>query len=85
MLIPICIVTQFTPLLGADGSLIEVQPALATRRAVILATDLFRDKSVLCIGLGTCGAHSAIELAKCGVGKFNLAGLTRYPVGPRGK
>jgi molybdopterin/thiamine biosynthesis adenylyltransferase len=62
-------------------SLVEVQPALATRRAAILETDLLRDKSVLCIGLGTGGAHSAIELAKCGVGKFTLVDRDRLSVG----
>jgi molybdopterin/thiamine biosynthesis adenylyltransferase len=62
-------------------SLVEVQPALATGRAAILETDLLRDKSVLCIGLGTGGAHSAIELAKCGVGKFTLVDRDRLSVG----
>jgi molybdopterin/thiamine biosynthesis adenylyltransferase len=62
-------------------SLVEVQPALASRRAAILETDLLRDKSVLCIGLGTGGAHAAIELAKCGVGNFTLVDRDRLSVG----
>jgi molybdopterin/thiamine biosynthesis adenylyltransferase len=62
-------------------NLVEVQPALASRRAAILETDLLRDKSVLCIGLGTGGAHAAIELAKCGVGNFTLVDRDRLSVG----
>lgn len=64
-----------------DVSLVEVQPALANRRLAILETDLLRDKSVLCIGLGTGGAHAAIELAKCGVGNFTLVDRDRLSVG----
>jgi molybdopterin/thiamine biosynthesis adenylyltransferase len=61
--------------------LVEVQPALASRRAAILETDLLHKKSVLCIGLGTGGAHAAIELAKCGVGNFTLVDRDRLSVG----
>jgi len=62
-------------------SLVEVQPALANRRAAILETDLLREKSVLCIGLGTGGAHAAVELAKCGVGNFTFVDRDRLTVG----
>jgi len=62
-------------------SLAEVEPALAKRRAAILETDLLREKSVLCIGLGTGGAHVAVELAKCGVGNFTLVDRDRLTVG----
>jgi len=59
----------------------DVQPELATRRSGILETSVLSDKSVLCIGLGTGGAHAAIELAKCGVGRFTLVDRDRLSVG----
>lgn len=59
----------------------DVQPELATRRSCILETTVLSDKSVLCIGLGTGGAHAAIELAKCGVGRFTLVDQDRLSVG----
>lgn len=64
-----------------EVSLVEVQPALATRRTAILETDLLREKSALCIGLGTGGAHAAVELAKCGLGNFTLVDRDRLTVG----
>lgn len=64
-----------------EVSLVEVQPALESRRAAILETDLLREKSVLCIGLGTGGAHAAVELAKCGVGNFTIVDRDRLTVG----
>jgi molybdopterin/thiamine biosynthesis adenylyltransferase len=59
----------------------DVQPELATRRSGILETTVLRDKTVLLIGLGTGGAHVAIELAKCGVGNFILVDPDRLSVG----
>jgi molybdopterin/thiamine biosynthesis adenylyltransferase len=59
----------------------DVQPELATRRSGILETTILADKSVLCIGLGTGGAHAALELAKCGVGRFALVDRDRLTVG----
>jgi molybdopterin/thiamine biosynthesis adenylyltransferase len=59
----------------------DVQPTLATRRASILETTILADKSVVCIGVGTGGAHVAIELAKCGVGRFDLIDPDRLTVG----
>lgn len=59
----------------------DVQPELATRRSGILETTILSDKSVLCIGVGTGGAHAAIELAKCGVGHFILVDRDRLGVG----
>jgi molybdopterin/thiamine biosynthesis adenylyltransferase len=59
----------------------DVQPELASRRSGILETTILNDKSVLCIGLGTGGAHAAIELAKCGVGHFALVDRDRLSVG----
>ncbi|MEQ1929523.1 MAG: ThiF family adenylyltransferase [Parvularculaceae bacterium] len=59
----------------------DVQPQLALRRAGILETDVLKDKTVVCIGLGTGGAHIAIELAKCGVGRFLLVDRDRLTVG----
>ena len=64
-----------------EVNLVEVQPALASRRAAILETDLLRERTVLCLGLGTGGAHAAIELAKCGVGNFILVDRDRLSVG----
>jgi len=64
-----------------DTCFADVQPELATRRAGILETTVLNDKSVLCIGLGTGGAHAAIELAKCGVGRFMLVDRDRLSVG----
>jgi molybdopterin/thiamine biosynthesis adenylyltransferase len=61
--------------------LVDVQPVLATRRAGVLETGILGDKSVLCVGLGTGGAHAAIELAKCGVGHLLLVDPDRLSVG----
>ena len=72
----------------ADGSeevmtaiFVNVQPELATRRLGLLETSILLDMSVLCVGLGTGGAHAAIELAKCGVGHFALVDPDRLTVG----
>jgi molybdopterin/thiamine biosynthesis adenylyltransferase len=59
----------------------DVEPQLELRRFGILETSILKDKTVLCIGLGTGGAHVAIELAKCGVGKFSLVDRDRLSVG----
>jgi molybdopterin/thiamine biosynthesis adenylyltransferase len=59
----------------------DIQPELATRRSGILESTILADKSVLCIGLGTGGAHAALELAKCGVGHFTLVDRDRLSVG----
>jgi molybdopterin/thiamine biosynthesis adenylyltransferase len=59
----------------------DVQPELSTRRSGILETTILADKSVLFIGLGTGGAHVALELAKCGVGRFALVDRDRLSVG----
>ncbi len=59
----------------------DVEPQLALRRSGILETTILQDKTVLCIGLGTGGAHVAIELAKCGVGRFSLVDRDRLSVG----
>jgi len=59
----------------------DVKPELATRRSGILETTILADKSVLLIGLGTGGAHVALELAKCGVGRFALVDRDRLSVG----
>ncbi len=42
---------------------------------------MLADTTVLCIGLGTGGAHAAIELVKCGVGRFILVDRDRLSVG----
>src|SRR4029078_6891090 len=59
----------------------DVQPELSTRRKGILETTVLNDASVLLIGLGTGGAHAAVELAKCGVGHFALVDRDRLSVG----
>jgi len=64
-----------------DVCFADVQPELATRRAGVLESTVLADKMVLCIGLGTGGAHAAIELAKCGVGRFTLVDRDRLSVG----
>jgi molybdopterin/thiamine biosynthesis adenylyltransferase len=64
-----------------DVSFVDVQPDFATRRSGILETNILRDKTVLLVGLGTGGAHVAIELAKCGVGHFILIDRDRLSVG----
>ena len=62
-------------------ALVDVQPELTTRRVGLLETSVLRDASVLCVGLGTGGAHAAIELAKCGVGRLALVDPDRLTVG----
>jgi molybdopterin/thiamine biosynthesis adenylyltransferase len=64
-----------------DVVFVDIQPELAIRRAGILETTILHDKSVLCIGVGTGGAHAAIELAKCGVGRFALVDRDRLGAG----
>jgi molybdopterin/thiamine biosynthesis adenylyltransferase len=59
----------------------DVQPELSVRRSGMLETTVLADKSVLFIGLGTGGAHAALELAKCGVGRFQLVDRDRLSVG----
>lgn len=59
----------------------DVQPELAIRRAGILESTILQDKTVLFIGVGTGGAHAAIEMAKCGVGRFILVDRDRLSVG----
>lgn len=72
---------------GTDGvkdlqvEFADIQPSLATRRAGILETSVLNDKTALCIGVGTGGAHAALELAKCGVGHFILVDRDRLSVG----
>ena len=63
-----------------DVAIVEVQPALSARRAGILET-FINDRSALFIGLGTGGGYAAIELAKCGVGRFALLDPDRLSVG----
>jgi tRNA A37 threonylcarbamoyladenosine dehydratase len=60
---------------------VDVEPQLALRRAGILETTILKDKTVVCIGLGTGGAFVTVELAKCGVGNFLLVDRDRLSVG----
>jgi molybdopterin/thiamine biosynthesis adenylyltransferase len=64
-----------------DVTLVDVQPALAERRLGILESTVLDEKTVLCVGLGTGGAHAAVELAKCGVGKLLILDRDRLSVG----
>ena len=64
-----------------DVAFVDVQPALAERRAGILESTILKNKAVLCVGLGTGGAHVAVELAKCGVGNFMILDRDRLSVG----
>ena len=64
-----------------DVEFADVEPQLALRRAGILETTILKDKTALCIGLGTGGAFAAVELAKCGVGQFVLVDRDRLSVG----
>lgn len=64
-----------------DCAVVEIEPALAARRAGLLETTVLRESSVVIIGLGTGGAHVAVELAKCGVGRFTLIDHDRLAVG----
>jgi len=66
---------------SADIVFADIEPQLALRRTGILETTILKDKVVLCVGLGTGGAHVAIELAKCGVGRFLLVDRDRLSVG----
>src|SRR6202041_1177357 len=59
----------------------DVQPEISVRRSGILETTVLADTSVLFIGLGTGGAHAALELAKCGVGRFALVDRDRLSAG----
>lgn len=59
----------------------DIEPQLDLRRAGILETTVLKDRAVLCIGLGTGGAHVAVELAKSGVGHFILVDRDRLSVG----
>jgi molybdopterin/thiamine biosynthesis adenylyltransferase len=62
-------------------TIVDVQPALDARRATILETSVLREKSVVCFGVGTGGAHAVLELAKCGVGRIALVDPDRLSVG----
>ncbi|UGX99546.1 ThiF family adenylyltransferase (plasmid) [Bradyrhizobium barranii subsp. barranii] len=59
----------------------DIEPQLDLRRAGILETTILKDRTVLCIGLGTGGAHVVVELAKSGVGHFFLVDRDRLSVG----
>lgn len=66
---------------ASDIVFADVEPQLALRRSGILETTILNGKTVLCIGLGTGGAHVVVELAKCGVGRFLLVDRDRLSVG----
>src|SRR5260370_1804771 len=60
---------------------VDLQPELAIRRATLLETQVLKDKAAVLVGVGTGGAHAAIELAKSGVGRFDLIDPDRLTAG----
>jgi len=64
-----------------DTHFVDLQPDLALRRSSLLETNVLKDKTVLLVGVGTGGGHAAVELAKCGVGRFDLIDADRLTVG----
>jgi molybdopterin/thiamine biosynthesis adenylyltransferase len=64
-----------------DAHFVDLQPELALRRSSLLETNILKDKTAFLIGLGTGGGHAAVELAKCGVGRFDLVDADRLTVG----
>jgi molybdopterin/thiamine biosynthesis adenylyltransferase len=64
-----------------DTDFVDLQPEFAIRRSSLLETHVLEDKTILCVGVGTGGGHAAIELAKCGVGRFDLIDPDRLTVG----
>ncbi|MGD9902809.1 MAG: ThiF family adenylyltransferase [Vicinamibacterales bacterium] len=64
-----------------DVRFVDIQPELETRRSGVLETTILKDTTVLLIGLGTGGAHVAIELAKCGLGTLILVDKDRLSAG----
>jgi molybdopterin/thiamine biosynthesis adenylyltransferase len=76
------VLSKDVPLTGpTEIEFADVEPQLDLRRAGILETTILKDQTVLCIGLGTGGAFVAVELAKCGVGRFVLVDRDRLSVG----
>jgi molybdopterin/thiamine biosynthesis adenylyltransferase len=56
---------------------IPARSELFTRTRGLLETDLLAGKRVVIIGLGSGGSICAVELAKCGVGQFDLFDFDR--------
>ncbi|MFX0195988.1 MAG: ThiF family adenylyltransferase [Candidatus Hodarchaeota archaeon] len=61
--------------------IVELVKDLSSRRKGLLETDLLTDSSVVIIGLGTGGIQIALELAKAGIGKFQLVDPDRLEIG----
>jgi len=67
----------------------SVGSEMFARNKGLLETDIFKDASVVFIGLGSAGASIAFDLARCGVGQFvfidpdrlDMANLSRHPSG----
>lgn len=62
-------------------NVVPYRAALYERRRGILETPVLEGKKVCVLGLGTGGAHVAVELAKSGVGSFMLVDDDRLEVG----
>jgi molybdopterin/thiamine biosynthesis adenylyltransferase len=63
----------------------EVHAALAERRNAIIESGLLSDATIFIAGVGTGGAHVALELAKAGVEKFIIVDDDRLTVGNVGR
>ena len=59
---------------------VPVREDLYSRLNGILETDILSDKGVYAVGIGSFGAHIAIELAKAGVSHFELMDHDRLEV-----
>ena len=62
-------------------NIVNIAKTLDLRRKGILESELLKDSAVTIFGLGTGGIQVALELAKCGVGKFCLIDPDRLDVG----
>lgn len=66
-----------------------VDSEVFARNKSLLETDIFKDANIAFIGLGSLGAPVALDLARCGVGKFvlvdpkrfDVANISRHPCG----
>ena len=61
--------------------IVNVGCELSARNRGLIETDILKDSSVLIVGLGTGGIQIAIDLAKCGVGRFHLIDPDRLEIG----
>jgi molybdopterin/thiamine biosynthesis adenylyltransferase len=60
-----------------DVRFIPQRSELYSRSQGLLESDVLENKNVLIIGMGSFGSHIAVELAKAGIGKFQLVDFDR--------